>query len=267
MVVEMHYIATESEMKSLPVVRPRLANYENIEVECPHCGRENIFNRRTDLGTVEPVTGEDLACLVGECRQRFRLVGDAVNNPHEMMLFDCELMIERKRYMNCVLSVGQAYEVFFSLFFRIELAFKPCAVDPNNHASDLNRLLALLSARTLNDGFKKLRATVALMVAEGRSLSNVAEAEAAIGSLGADVFRRLERVNLASMADREKGDLLRKLMAVDINDMRNSIVHKQAYRPTFQEARTAVDEARGILHPLTRVLGLYDDPNWYLRSP
>jgi hypothetical protein len=145
--------------------------------------------------------------------------------------------------MNCVLSVTQAYEVFFRLFFRVELAFRPYAADPDNPASDLDRLLEQLTTRIENYGFKKLQATVVLMIAEGRFPSSIAEAEAAISSLGADVFRRLEQVDLATLADREKGALLQKLRAVDIYKLRNSIAHKQAYRPTFQEARTAVEGA------------------------
>jgi hypothetical protein len=54
-------------------------------------------------------------------------------------------------------------------------------------------------------------------------------------------------------------------MATNIHGLRNSVVHKQAYRPTYEEARRALDEARDILFPLGLRLELRDDPNWYQR--
>jgi hypothetical protein len=254
-----------SDADRLPVVSASWSDYENVEVVCPHCDKENIFNRITDLKTTEPIAGSDLSCLMPDCGRSFRLVSDSVNDPYEMMLFDCERLIARKRYMSCVLNVGQAYEVFFALFLRVELVFRPWAADPDRDISELNRLLRLLRAKIENHGFNKLRAIVALRVAEAHPPKNVAEAEAAIKGLGADAFGPLGRIDLKNLPDKATGDLLSSLVATNVGSLRNSVVHKRAYRPTLDEARRALDEARSILCPLGSRLDLHDDPNWYQR--
>jgi hypothetical protein len=127
-------------MKRLPVVCPNYTSYESIELVCPTCGQDNIFNRATDLGTFERIDGHDVACLMPDCGEPFRLLGDLVNHPYEMMIWDCERLIQQKRYISCVLTVAQAYETFFSLFLRVQLAYKPAASDPNGNVVHLNRL-------------------------------------------------------------------------------------------------------------------------------
>jgi hypothetical protein len=245
-----------SDADKLPVVGASWSDYENVEVVCPHCDKDNIFNRITDLKTTEPVGGRDLSCLMPDCGRSFRLVSDLVNDPHEMMLFDCERLIERKRYMSCVLTVGQAYEVFFALYLRVELVFKPWAADPDRDDSALNRLLRLLRAKIENHGFNKLRAIVALRVAEAHPPKNVTEAEAAIKGLGADAFGPLSRIDLKSLPDKVTGDLLSSLMATNIGSLRNGVVHKQAYRPTSTRRGEPWTKARNILLPLGSRLDL-----------
>lgn len=191
-------------------------------------------------------------------------MSDSINDPYKMMLFDCERLTARKRYMSCILTVGQSYEVFFALFLRVELVFRPWAADPDRDISELNRLSRLLRAKIENHGFNKLRAIVALRVAEARPPKNVAEAEAAIKGLGADAFGPLGRIDLKSLPDKATGDLLGSLIATNIGSLRNSVVHKRAYRPTLDEAKKALDEARSILLPLGSRLDLHDDPNWYV---
>ena len=100
-----------------PTVHISHSSYENVFAECPWCHEECIFNRATDLRSFEPVFGLDVICQKTSCRRPFRIIGDTVNSAHEMLIFDCYELIERKHYMSCILNIAQAYEVFFSLFF------------------------------------------------------------------------------------------------------------------------------------------------------
>ena len=52
--------------------------------------------------------------------------------------------------------------------------------------------------------------------------------------------------------------LLKALRATTINTLRNQVVHKRAYRPTREEAESALEETRSIIFPLTQRLGLYE---------
>jgi hypothetical protein len=54
------------------------------------------------------------------------------------------------------------------------------------------------------------------------------------------------------------------LKTTGINTLRNRIVHKQAYRPTREEAQLALEETGSLLFPLSHHLELYDDINWYM---
>ena len=126
-------------MNAIPDAECMRPSYENFVAECPWCRRESIFNRASDLKTFEPIAGRDVSCLNAACGKLFRILGDSVNSPHEMLIFDCYELLDRKHYMNAVLSLAQAYETFFSLFFRVE--YKPFGADP-----DLDRLNKLEEA-------------------------------------------------------------------------------------------------------------------------
>ena len=102
----------------IPIAKNKRPSYENFVADCPLCGHECIFNRASDLHTFEPIGGLNVTCLNGLCAKTFRLVSDSVNERHEMLIYDCYELLERKHYMNCILSLAQAYEVFFSLFLE-----------------------------------------------------------------------------------------------------------------------------------------------------
>src|SRR5260221_158441 len=108
-------------MSNIPIAKNRRSSYENFVAQCPCCGKDCIFNRASDLHTLEPIAGLDVSCQSDDCRKPFRSVGDSVNSAHEMLILDCYELIEAKHYMAVILSLTQAYEVFFSLFFRVEL--------------------------------------------------------------------------------------------------------------------------------------------------
>jgi len=54
------------------------------------------------------------------------------------------------------------------------------------------------------------------------------------------------------------------LKETGISALRNKVVHKSGYRPTRDEAEQAHEEAQSILFPLTWLLDLHDEINWYM---
>lgn len=251
-------------MSEIPVVRIKQASYENIVAECPWCCRENIFNRASDLHTFEPIAGRDVSCQSVNCGKSFRIVGDSVNNPHEMLILDCYELLERKHYMNCILTLAQAYEVFFSLFLRVELLYKPFARDKGKDVNHLNRLAERLSEKVKRHSFVPMRALfLRQIIAEPRP-ANLAEAEAVISELE-DCPSDPKDAELEALGDEQLVALLKAVKSTTINTLRNQVVHRQAYRPTREEAEAALKEARSLLFPLTSRLGLYHDINWYMK--
>ena len=110
------------------------SNYENVFAKCPHCGDEITFNRVSDLKTTQLISGRDIDCLRIECKKPFRIVGDSINEAHDMILQGCGELLERKRYMECVTQTCQAYETFFNLHLYVELVYRPVAGARNDTA-------------------------------------------------------------------------------------------------------------------------------------
>jgi hypothetical protein len=252
-------------MSAIPVAWNKRTSYENFVAECPSCGKESIFTRASDLRTFKPIVGRDVSCQSADCGKPFRIIGDSVSSPHEMLISDCYELVERKHYMNCILSVAQAYEVFFSLFFRVELVYKPFGA-PSRRLADLNRLSEELHEKIRGHTFARMRALFLRHIVSGRSPKNVAEATAMVAALP-DCPRDPKDSAIDSLDDAKLVPLLKALKATSIHVLRNQVVHKRAYRPTRQEVDEALEEARSLLFPLTSHLGLCDEINWYMRKP
>lgn len=252
-------------MSNLTIAKNKRTSYENFVAECPCCGKDSIFNRASDLHTFEPIAGLDVTCQSDHCRKPFRIVGDSVDSAHEMLILDCYELIENKHYMSCVLSLAQAYEVFFGLFFRVELLYKPFASDPDQELSDLNQLSAHLQRAVAKYSFSHMRALFLSFIVTGHSPKTLAEAATVITA-----FRNPPLVpkdaEIESLSDAKLVSLLRALKGTNINTLRNQVVHKRAHRPTRDQVDAALKETRSILFPLTSRLQLYDEINWYLTN-
>lgn len=251
-------------MSVIPYAERKRTSYENFVAQCPWCGQESIFNRATDLKDLSPIAFRTVSCLNPACGKPFNINGDSVNSAHEMLVFDCYELLQLKHYMNCILTLAQAYEVFFSLFLRVELLYKPFARDIRKDISRLNRLAEQLNEKVKEYTFARMRALFLRQLIAGLRPANLAEAEAAIAGLE-DRPSDPKDTELEALSDRQLVDLLKALKSTTINILRNRVVHKQAYRPTREEAEAALEEARSLLFPLTSRLGLYDEINWYMR--
>jgi hypothetical protein len=264
---------SQETMSNIPIANKKRTSYENFIAECPWCGEENIFNRASDLQTFEPIAGHDVSCQSVDCDKPFRIVGDSVNSPHEMLIYDCYELVEQKNYMNCILILTQAYEVFFSLFFRVELLDQPFGTDLDQpfgtdldqELADLNRLSEELHDKIKEHTFTRMRALFLQHMVTGHSPENLAEAAAVVAALP-DRPGDPKDAAIESLGDAKLVFLLKALKATSIHTLRNRIVHKQAYRPNRKEVEVALKEARSILFPLTSHLRLYDDINWYMRK-
>lgn len=247
----------------IPIAERRRTSYENFVAECPSCGHECIFNRASDLRTFEPIGGLDVSCLNEKCGKPFRLVGDSVNERHEMLIFDCSELLERKQYMNCILNLALAYETFFSLFLRVELLYKPFAADPDQ-LDRLNLLSKKLENKIKGYTFHPMRALFLWQITKQRLAATFEEAEEIIKAFP-DYPKDPKDSEIEALSDAKLIPLLKALRDTTIHELRNRVVHKQAYRPTREEVEDILKETRCILFPLTYRLRLHDDPNWYMR--
>ena len=236
------------------------SGYENIIVDCPLCKRELVFNRASDLCTFEPVSGMMVHCH--ECGKEFWLNGDSVNERHESVIFDCHDLLKSKKYMNCILSICQSYEMFFGLYLRVNLLYVPFGKSDRDSASleRLNKLSKNLEQKTKRFAFHKMRGSFLQLVVGGNLPSTLDEVETCINDL---CFALPKDDALNSLTGKNLANLLINVKNTKINKLRNKVVHKNGYRPTRSDAEVAWKEARCTLLPLTSILNLHDEINCY----
>ena len=236
------------------------SGYENIVTNCPICDQEVVFNRASDLCILEPISGTNVSCQ--ECGKEFWLNGDSVNERHESILFDCQDLLSSKKYMNCILLTCQAYEMFFSLYLRVYLLYVPFgnSTRDSNSLERLNELSKKLKQKTKGFAFEKMRGSFFQLIVGGKLPSTLDEAEICLNGLGSTLPKDDA---LKSLTDKKLTNLLVCVKKTKINQLRNKVAHKIGYRPTRIEADEAWKEAKSTLFPLTRLLRLHDEVNWY----
>jgi hypothetical protein len=237
--------------------------YENFIAKCPHCQARNIFNRASDLHTFKPIDFRAVTCQT--CGGCFNINSDSINAPHEMLLSDCYSLIDGKQYMQCVLSVAQAYEVFFSRFLHVHLIYRAFAKDGSHDLPRLNRLTKRLHTRLRRLPFVPMRDLVLKLIVSNVAPASLAEAEASVAALPKkdQKVQPVQPQTIEAIPDDRLKALLLHLQASKINKLRNRVIH-EACRPTLEEANCALVEAREILFGLTDRLRLGFAVHWYI---
>ena len=169
--------------------------------------------------------------------------------------------------MNCILNVCQAYEMFFSLYLRVNLLYVPFGSEhPKGGGSldKLNDLFLKLSVATAKLTFAPMRDIFLSLVIKPNRPSSLDESEAWIDAL--PNYACAEEAELEDPLDQQTSGLLIRIRRTQIHILRNKVVHKEGYRPMSSEAEGALREARLVLFPLTARLDLHDDINWYAQG-
>jgi len=111
-----------------------------------------------------------------------------------------------------------------------------------------------------------MRALFLQHIVAGRSPQGLNEAATLVAGLS-DKPGDPKDSAIEALGDAALVPLLMALKRAAINNLRNRVVHKQAYRPRREDVETALQETRSIVFPLTARLKLYDEINWYMRKP
>jgi hypothetical protein len=142
-------------------------DYETITAQCDECGSLSTFNRVDDIGDPGPY---DSGCYVGctECGRPFWVFGDAIDPAYELLLFDAEEHMRTKRYIPCVTSLTQAWEMFFATFAYSNYLYRPFRHDARQpeQRERLEALAGQLGDAIWNFTFDQLRNVLANTVVE-----------------------------------------------------------------------------------------------------
>lgn len=254
-------------MSEIPYATEMRSTYENFIARCPRCGLENIFNRASDLKNFRPIAFKTVTCLSTDCRQPFTINGDSIGPAFEMLVFDCYELLERKHYSYCVLILAQAFEVFFSQFLRVELLYRPFALEEDRDIKRLNHLAGRLYKKVKDLSYCGMRDLFFRCVLKRTHPRSLREAEDVIGDPDfRSHLRPPDKGELQNVGNQPLSALLTELRSCRIHELRNRVAHKMAYRPTLGEVNAALEEARRILFPLARILEVRRDISWYVRS-
>jgi hypothetical protein len=256
-------------MKQILCAEKTKKSYENFVAYCPYCEFENIYNRVTDLKTTEAIDFKKVVCLNETCAKSFCINGDLISPAFQMLISDCNELVSQKHYSYCILNLTQAFEVFFSLYLRVQLLYKPLALTERTTLrysnEDLNDLAEQLYDAVKKYAFVKLRNIFLNFIVENKTAKTFAESKKLISHLRLFSENTPSDEKLQKIPNTDLSKLLQSLKNTAIHDIRNKVVHQRAYRPTLDEVNSAINETGDILFPLSYLLKIdSDDINWYL---
>lgn len=242
------------------------ATYENVYATCTRCGTRNVYNRCTDLKTLEPIANATVVCTT--CDETFSIAGDLINTAHQMLLFDCRPLFDSKRYMQTVLGIAQAYEIFFDHFLHVQLVYRSFVADGRDDLDRMNRLEQRLYEKLERYTFEPMRRLVLRAAVDGLAPKTLDEAEATVDRIPEKTGKVpiVARPEIEAVARERLRSLLLGLSEATVNKLRNQVVHKRAYRPTRDETWQEYENASRVLFGLTNELRLEGDAEFYING-
>ena len=242
-------------------------DYETITARCDECGSLSTFNRVDDIGDPGPY---DSGCYVGcaECGRPFWVFGDAIAPAYELLLFDAEEHMRAKHYMLCVTSLAQAWEMFFATFLYSHYLYRPFHHDVRypGKLERLDDLAEQLGDAVLDYTFDRLRNVLVNTIVEGVRPRTLDESEIAIARIkDEDYGQRPTMARVDAFSDSSVRAVLLQLQGLRIGELRNRVVHKDAYRPRRWEVEECSDEIQ-ILYRAKGRLAVRTLDEWRMAS-
>ncbi len=232
--------------------------YENFEARCPICKHWNIFNRASEIKSFKLISELTVDCQNGKCKEKFWIDGDFINPAWQMLILDCEMLKQQKRYSYCILNLAQAFEMYFALYFRVELLYKPYGIEKSYDSNRFHNLSDLLFDTTRKWTYFTLRNTFLNFLIQKIKCNNLAESESVIKNLQSYSLEPTNKV-LKTIKDQELYNILLELKNSEVSTKRNDVVHKYAYRPKLEVVEDAVEETFRILYGLDNLLGVLSE--------
>ena len=229
------------------------ADYENFNAICPHCQEWNIFNRVSDLKTLEPIWGLTVKCQF--CDKEFRIGNDDISSNYQKLILSCADFMSQKEYMQCIINLSIAYEIFFAHILFYFLVEKINVKEENK--DELTRLLnqkieKYTYSKLYNEFFK------VLFRINEEHYFNDSCIKCYIEKINGNKCKNIKE-NIRKIKNTKIKHCLYYLYKLEdneksINYLRNKVVHKQGYRPTFQEVKKENKVARFFVLKLNSII-------------
>lgn len=240
------------------------SNYENFYATCPYCEARNIFNRADDLKTFEPISRLEVNCQNSSCQLPFVIGNDSINMASEMLLFEAEKSLNQKNYMLTVMLSVQAIESYINQFFVIELGYKN--LNGLHNLEKLNCVTSQFGKKVQKFSFAhflNLTLSYILLPEKPKDLDGAIDF-----IININQFRPCKPSKKSLISVEPKySQLVDLLYNTKVNEIRNDVAHKNAYRPSRETAKLVFEESSKIIYMTQNVFDArVNDINWYIRD-
>lgn len=233
-------------------------DYETATAVCDHCGFRCVFNRIADIGHPGPYDGRYVSCF--GCGEEFWICGDIINPAYDLFISSAEEAFRAKRYMLCVASLAQAWELFFSAFAYSNYLYHPyfeSASLPRN-LERANRLSVQLHDAMRKFTFAPLRNVLINTVLKRLHPQTLQEGEVAISRITDEGFGNdASDADVENFPDAKIRDLLKGIKHLRIGELRNKVVHHGAHRPQRAEVEKSLRDETTLMREAKRALRVY----------
>jgi hypothetical protein len=245
------------------------ATYENIVVDCPYdCHKELIFNRISDLHTIMPISGQNLRCE--HCKKTFWVSGDLVSAKYKWFLSDLYLLKREKRYGLYIFALCQSCEVFMHQAIINKLIDTNPAYRDDEGRFCCNNEVGADAYSKIHKAFhdKKISEIINNGLKDSKDSKQYKDFSFfLLRKLFIFIFNDA-RKNKSPSLKKSKEDRIAKCFRVientKINEIRNNVAHKDAYRPSLSDVEKN-DELVGSLYWLGAYLNV-EDSLFYLNQ-
>ncbi len=236
--------------------RETKTSHENFEARCPACDTWLVYNRASDLDGATKIDFRRVTCT--SCTTEFAINGDNADATYAVLLIDVFDLIAQRQYARAILTIAQSYEAFFLHTLCELLALK--LLVKHRHTTRLdaaNDLLRDLHTITATWTYRPMRNAFINLALNGAP-QTIGEARGFLTCLPLLTADPADET-LNAHHDAHLADLLLQLKRATIDELRNQVAHKHAYRPTAAQTTDAFNEARSLIWPLAQHLDVRFD--------
>lgn len=224
----------------------KIGGYENIYVDCPFCGKENIYNRISDNVGDDISFKKNISCQY--CLEPFSISGDeVVFGRWNWLINDLDRLKKNKEYRLYILNLCQACENFFMQAITNKLVDRNPEIRTNGYiSSELwnKKYNELFTSKFKKATFTPLRTRFLDEFNEEKEKNNG---------------------NLHKMKYDKREECFECIKDTIIGDIRNNVIHKYMYRPSLKEIES-FEKLKNSVIWLQRYLDVRDSQSVLCRT-
>ncbi len=236
-----------------------ISTYENYTVDCPICKQRNLYNRISDIKSIGMAMGKNVIC--NYCHKPFIIQTDKVNELYEYFIDECDELMKQKRYMQCIILLCQACEAFIMKCIEIQLLWKPYrngifGLD-NNKYKLFEEFYKLIHDKFLKFPYKKEVNIFIDIYCNNLIFKNQDEIRKYI-EIYIDDIKELKDNDIIYRPNEIQSNILLEIKKFDINNIRNKIIHKEAFRPRYDDVIYYRENVKRLINKVIEVFELKD---------